>query len=34
MPLYAFTAAVPVARIDRNRHFFSDVVAGSILERW
>lgn len=24
-------AMVPVARIDRNRHFFSDVIAGSIL---
>ena len=31
MPLYALTAVVPAARIDRNRHFFSDVVAGSIL---
>ncbi len=30
-PLIAFTAVVPVARIDHNRHFFSDVVAGSIL---
>jgi membrane-associated phospholipid phosphatase len=31
LPLYAFTAAVPLARIDRDRHFFSDVVAGAIL---
>ncbi len=31
MPLYVFTVMVPVARIDRNRHYFSDVVAGSIL---
>ena len=31
MPLYALTAVVPAARIDRNRHFFSDVIAGSIL---
>lgn len=31
VPLYVFTAAVPVARIHHRRHFFSDVVAGSAL---
>ena len=31
VPLYVFTAMVPVARIDHGRHFFSDVVAGSIF---
>ena len=31
VPLYVFTATVPVARIHHRRHFFSDVVAGSAL---
>ena len=31
IPLYAFTAVVPAARIHDRHHFFSDVVAGAIL---
>ena len=31
IPLYGFTAMVPVARIHGRRHFFSDVVGGAIL---
>jgi len=31
VPLYAFAAFVPVARIHERRHFFSDVVGGAIL---
>lgn len=31
IPLYAFTAVVPTARIHDRHHFFSDVVAGAIL---
>ena len=31
LPLYAFTAIVPMARIRDDKHFFSDVVGGAIL---
>ncbi len=31
VPLYAFTAMVPVSRIHHRRHFFSDVVGGAVL---
>ncbi|NKB66292.1 MAG: phosphatase PAP2 family protein [Candidatus Latescibacteria bacterium] len=31
VPLYAFTATVPLARIDARRHYLADVVAGAAL---
>lgn len=31
VPLYAFAALVPIARIRYQRHYFSDVVAGAVL---
>ena len=31
VPLYALTAAVPMARLHGDKHFFSDVVGGAII---
>lgn len=31
LPLYAFTATVPLARIHANKHFFSDVFGGAVI---
>ena len=31
VPLYAFTAMVPAARINDQKHFFSDVFGGAVL---